>query len=424
MSAYRQLGEDVERIKVRRRAGPGHDPVGDLTAIDRSGGSNDWFFSYSSWNQLTKAERSPGSGDVTYTLDALDRVLSRASTGATSQYTYQGSGEVLAKSVVAGSTTTYAHTPGGPLAQKIGSTTRYYLRDLHGDLVGWSNTNGALQGTALYDPWGELLSGTGDMAVVPTNGAFRFQSDLTDAATGQVDMLARLYESVLGRFSSRDPLLGEPTDPPTLNQYVYGLASPVTYDDPTGLCADPDICPPQVGFGTTQTHSKEFVSDINSAGDKWSVAQRWVPPPPPTPVPGALATYTNRLPRLVRLNAQASATYPFADSEDDGVCHGFWGCAVRGISWAPDSATHLGYRGILQAGRCAKYALTCFEDFNRTVVVPSALATGVVGGVALGVSACGATAGLGCGVGAVVGGAVTIASGGILVAYWRKMLGN
>jgi hypothetical protein len=33
-----------------------HDQVGDLTAIDRSGSSNDWFFSYSSWNQLTKAE--------------------------------------------------------------------------------------------------------------------------------------------------------------------------------------------------------------------------------------------------------------------------------------------------------------------------------------------------------------------------------
>lgn len=53
-----------------------HDQVGDLTAIDRTGGSNDWFFTYSSWNQLTKAERSPGSADVTYTHDALDRVLS------------------------------------------------------------------------------------------------------------------------------------------------------------------------------------------------------------------------------------------------------------------------------------------------------------------------------------------------------------
>lgn len=175
------------------------------------------------------------------TLDALDRVLSRASTGATSQYTYQGSGDVLAKAVVGGTTTTYAHTPGGPLAQKVGNTKRYYLRDLHGDLVGWSDTNGGLQGTALYDPWGELLSGTGDMATMPANGAFRFQGDVTDSATGQVDMLTRMYEPTLGRFSSRDVLFGEPMSPVSLNQYLYGAVNPVTYTDPTGLrpeCGD------------------------------------------------------------------------------------------------------------------------------------------------------------------------------------------
>ena len=35
--------------------------------------------------------------------------------------------------------------------------------------------------------------------------------DLTDASTGQVDMLTRLYEPTLGRFSSRDVLFGDPT---------------------------------------------------------------------------------------------------------------------------------------------------------------------------------------------------------------------
>jgi RHS repeat-associated protein len=255
-----------------------HDPVGDLTAIDRSGGSNDWFFSYSSWTQLTKAERSPGSGDVTYTLDALDRVLSRASTGATSQYTYQGSGEVLARSVVAGSTTTYAHTPGGPLAQKVGNTKRYYLRDLHGDLVGWSDTNGGLQGTAMYDPWGELLSGTGDMATVPTNGAFRFQSDLTDSATGQVDMLARLYEPTLGRFLSRDVLFGDPMSPISLNLYAYGTDAPVTFTDPTGML-------PVAGDGTRREQSDAELYSQRTSGRTWE--QSWTESyesPPANPV--------------------------------------------------------------------------------------------------------------------------------------------
>lgn len=212
-----------------------HDQVGNLTAIDRTGGTNDWLFTYSSWNKLTKAERSPGSSDVAYTLDALDRMLSRTASGSTADYTYQGAGEVLAKSVVAGMATLYAHTPGGPLAQKQGSTTRYYLRDFHGDLIGWANTSGSLVGTALYDPWGQPLSATGEMATVPPDGALRFQSDLTDASTGQVDMLTRLYEPTLVRFGVRDVLFGDPLNPLSLNLHVYGAANPVTYWDPTGM---------------------------------------------------------------------------------------------------------------------------------------------------------------------------------------------
>jgi len=38
-----------------------------------------------------------------------------------------------------------------------------------------------------------------------------------------------------GRFSSRDLLFGEPTDPISLNQFAYGAANPVTFSDPSGL---------------------------------------------------------------------------------------------------------------------------------------------------------------------------------------------
>jgi RHS repeat-associated protein len=304
-----------------------HDQVGDLTAIDRSGGTNDWFFSYSSWNQLTKAERSPGSADVTYTLDALDRVLSRASTGATSQYTYQGSGEVLAQSVVGGSATTYAHTPGGPLAQKIGSTTRYYLRDLHGDLVGWSDTNGALQGSALYDPWGVTLSATGDMAVVPTNGAFRFQSDLADAATGQVDMGARLYEPVLGRFSSRDLLFGDMTAPASMNQYSYGGDNPVTSSDPTGLCAIAD-CPPFTGTGKGGLSVLPASSSWSSLEGATNAAVWAADAAPQLPRPKVVSLIQQILQTVI------VRTLPIViptNSEDDGACSGFLGCVGHGL---------------------------------------------------------------------------------------------
>lgn len=49
------------------------------------------------------------------------------------------------------------------------------------------------------------------------------------------DVLARMYEPVLGRFSSRDVLFGDPAYPISLNQFVYGTASPLTFSDPTGM---------------------------------------------------------------------------------------------------------------------------------------------------------------------------------------------
>jgi RHS repeat-associated protein len=235
-----------------------HDALGNLTLINRSGTKNDRYFTYSSWSALTKSAKSASGSDITYALDALDRVLTRTEGSTTASYTYEGAGETLAKAVVGASTTTYAHTPGGPLAQKSGTTTRYYIEDLHGDLVAWSDTAATLKGTAAYDPFGQVLSTTGEMATIPSQGSFRFQGDLTDLTTGQVEMGARYYEPVLGRFSSRDRLFGEPASPLSLNQYVYGMGNPVTFSDPSGLR-------PLCGEGCTQEEEQEVLQTFIEA---------------------------------------------------------------------------------------------------------------------------------------------------------------
>jgi RHS repeat-associated protein len=98
------------------------------------------------------------------------------------------------------------------------------------------------------------------MGTVAAQGSFRFQSDLTDALTGQVDMLTRMYEPTLGRFSVRDPLMGTPTEPVSLNQYVYGQMNPVSLSDPTGLrpeCGDCTRAAEQKGIDEWASHSAE-----------------------------------------------------------------------------------------------------------------------------------------------------------------------
>jgi RHS repeat-associated protein len=172
-----------------------------------------------------------GTGLVTYTLDALDRVLSRSGT-ATKTFTYSGMGETIARTVEGSNTYLYLHTAGGgsPLAQKKGSAIRWYLRDTHGDVVGLITPTGGNQGTVAFDPWGTKLGVTGT-----ETAAFGFQGDPTDPTTGQVDMVTRWYEPQIGRFTTRDVVFGDPGAPASLNQFAYGNASPVTYWDPEGM---------------------------------------------------------------------------------------------------------------------------------------------------------------------------------------------
>jgi len=219
-----------------------HDAIGELTKIDKPGGTaNDWNLVYSSWGVLkTAAHKTTGTPDVAYTSDALDRVLSRVA-GSTTAYTYRGTGEDAAKAQVGAATPVfYAFSPGGPLARRTGTdaaTLRYFVKDLHGDVVGLAATTGTnpMKGTILYSPWGVPGTKTGELATFPAQGHLRFQGQLTDALTGQVDMLTRNYEPTMGRFDTRDVLFGDPTDPTSLNLSVYAQDAPVTFTDPTGM---------------------------------------------------------------------------------------------------------------------------------------------------------------------------------------------
>ncbi len=82
-----------------------HDAIGELTKIDRSPGtSNDWNFAYNAWGVVTSGAHVADTPDVSYTTDALDRVLSRTASATTTTYTYRGTGEEAAKAQVGAAT--------------------------------------------------------------------------------------------------------------------------------------------------------------------------------------------------------------------------------------------------------------------------------------------------------------------------------
>ncbi len=64
---------------------------------------------------------------------------------------------------------------------------------------------------------------------------FGYTGELQDAATGQVFLRARWYNSASGRFGSRDTYAGNDRAPQSLHRYAYVHNDPLNATDPTGL---------------------------------------------------------------------------------------------------------------------------------------------------------------------------------------------
>jgi RHS repeat-associated protein len=115
-----------------------------------------------------------------------------------------------------------------------------------------------------YAPYGETRSN----GATPSDDEFSTQQWNEGEALeefGLVHLGARLYDPVIGRFLSRDPLL-IPRTAATTNPYAFAFNDPVNFSDPSGL--DPaNACPPDMcqlwasgNPGTDWTHLQTAVA--------------------------------------------------------------------------------------------------------------------------------------------------------------------
>ncbi|MFF7278360.1 LamG-like jellyroll fold domain-containing protein [Streptomyces griseorubiginosus] len=164
------------------------------------------------------------AGSTSYAYDALGRAVTVGST----HLSYSGTANLLASD----GTTAYSRDPSGALTgESSTSGATLALTDLHDDLIGqFTATGTALTGSASYDPWGTPLAST-------LTGTVGYQSEFTDASTGDVNMHARWYTPGTGSFESADTVensaVGESGD---ANPYAYAGGAPLTRTDPSGHC--------------------------------------------------------------------------------------------------------------------------------------------------------------------------------------------
>jgi RHS repeat-associated protein len=123
-------------------------------------------------------------------------------------------------------------------------STVYLLEDHLGGVDGLTSAAGELLTRNSYQPFGARRSGDW-VTSTPTAGEWqRIQATTARGFTdhehldnlGIVHMNGRVYDPVLGRFLSPDPMVQAPYDTQGLNRYAYARNNPLRYTDPTGFC--------------------------------------------------------------------------------------------------------------------------------------------------------------------------------------------
>ena len=143
---------------------------------------------------------------------------------------------------------------GGAILQE---SIAYLHQDSLGSVETLSSESSALLQRLKFDPFGRRAfphALSASASPVPRSGlGLGFTGHRHDDEAGLIDMRGRLYDAVVGRFLSPDPLLQAPGRSQSHNRYAYAWNNPLRYTDPTGyqVTASPSYCgnTPEEGCG-------------------------------------------------------------------------------------------------------------------------------------------------------------------------------
>ncbi len=117
---------------------------------------------------------------------------------------------------------------------------QYIGRDYLGSITHVMDATGVVKQELSYDPWGRLRNPVNQalydldnrLTLVLGDRGYTGHEHLTNH--GLINMNARLYDPVVGRFLSPDPYVQAPSMSQNFNRYSYALNNPLRYTDPNG----------------------------------------------------------------------------------------------------------------------------------------------------------------------------------------------
>lgn len=136
----------------------------------------------------------------------------------------------------------FVHGDDGPVTEVVyheeeGTEDEHLLgRDGHGSLSLVFAANGDVHERLYYEPFGARVTAEGAPIAGTSSGVpWGFTGHREDDDLGLIDMRGRIYDPVLRRFLSPDPIVHDLLAGQTLNHYSYVWNNPLRYVDPTGL---------------------------------------------------------------------------------------------------------------------------------------------------------------------------------------------
>jgi RHS repeat-associated protein len=191
--------------------------------------------------------RTEGGKTYTQTFNAENRMVSVTVDNQTTEFVYDGDGNMVKQVNADGSKTLFVsgsyqevrtsanvltewrvYYPAGG-AMRVNGTLYYALTDHLGSTTAVTDASGNIVNEQRYMPYGQPRLANGGAL---TDRLFTGQRNI--ASLGLMDYKARFYSPSLGRFIQPDTIVPDQTSPQAFNRFSYVKNNPINFNDPTG----------------------------------------------------------------------------------------------------------------------------------------------------------------------------------------------
>jgi RHS repeat-associated protein len=230
-----------------------------LSRSDADDASASEYFDYDPWDHMTAMHEGAAAAPpvARYEYDPSGMRIRELGTSRGDVEAFYADGALLEERTPLGALVSHYHEgPLGTLRFDGGDgEVSYFHMDASGSTMALTGAAGATNQTTTLDPWGAVESQTG------TSGNRElFTGHRTDTETGLVYMGSRYYDPALGQFTTADSYLGEPSEPGSMQRYMYANANPGRYWDPDGHAASEMTNRTSMSYNTAATRGEVTVS--------------------------------------------------------------------------------------------------------------------------------------------------------------------